>query len=273
MENLQKKNNLKKIWNYFTTYEKIWLFSLLFLSVLFMFLFPEKDVNGTSGTIITIFYVFDVVLAVVCELLLAKQSRWGQFIYIIVDVIELVILLILKERFMSMSVIIFCWFPMHILSFLNWNKHIDKDDNTKTEVKKLKPWLAIVAVATCVVGTFVFGYLVAKYSPDSDFFSNQTIKKVVCYFDACLSIVSVFDGLTMLFRYDITWLVWYVAVVLETVINILSGQWILLVLKVGYLTNTTYGYIKWTKYIKNKDTKVEENANNSQIQVDTSQQL
>jgi nicotinamide mononucleotide transporter len=31
------------------------------------------------------------------------------------------------------------------------------------------------------------------------------------------------------------------------------GQWVLLVLKAGYFTNTTYGYIKWTKYIKNKE--------------------
>ena len=30
----------------------------------------------------------------------------------------------------------------------------------------------------------------------------------------------------------------------------MAGQWILLVLKAGYLTNTTYGYIKWTQYIK-----------------------
>ena len=38
--------------------------------------------------------------------------------------------------------------------------------------------------------------------------------------------------------------------ILEMLINILSGQWALLPLKIGYLTNTTYGYIKWTKYIK-----------------------
>ena len=38
--------------------------------------------------------------------------------------------------------------------------------------------------------------------------------------------------------------------ILESIINILSGQYVLLVLKIGYLTNTTYGYIQWTKYIK-----------------------
>lgn len=273
MENTQKKNKLKTFWNFFTPYERIWFLSILTLSVLFTFLFPESDVNGTSGVIITILYVLDVVLSVACELLLAKQSRWGQFIYIAVDVIELIILLLINDRFMSMAVIIFCWFPMHLLSFLNWNKHKDKNDENVTEVRTLKKWQSIVMVISCIVGTFVFGYLVARFSPDTDFYSNKTIKKIVCYFDACVSIVSVFDGITMLLRYNETWLIWYIAVLLETVINILSGQWILLILKLGYLTNTTYGYIKWTKYIKHNKSDIKENVDNEQIQVDTKTQL
>ena len=32
--------------------------------------------------------------------------------------------------------------------------------------------------------------------------------------------------------------------------NILAGQYVLLVLKLGYFTNTTYGYIKWSRYIR-----------------------
>ena len=40
---------------------------------------------------------------------------------------------------------------------------------------------------------------------------------------------------------------------LEAAMNILAGQFVLLVLKIGYFTNTTYGYIKWTKYIKSRE--------------------
>ena len=57
------------------------------------------------------------------------------------------------------------------------------------------------------------------------------------------------NGLFILFRYREQWIAWYISAILEAVINILSGQYVLLVLKAGYLTNTTYGYIKWTKYI------------------------
>ena len=31
--------------------------------------------------------------------------------------------------------------------------------------------------------------------------------------------------------------------------NIMAGQYVLLILKLGYFTNTTYGYIKWSRYI------------------------
>ena len=56
--------------------------------------------------------------------------------------------------------------------------------------------------------------------------------------------------LFILFRIREQWIAWYICALLEATINILSGQYVLLVLKVGYLTNTTYGYIKWTKYIR-----------------------
>lgn len=76
------------------------------------------------------------------------------------------------------------------------------------------------------------------------------MKNIVCYIDACASAVGIANGVFILLRYREQWIAWYICSALETVINILAGQWILLVLKVGYLTNTTYGYIKWTKYIR-----------------------
>ena len=51
-------------------------------------------------------------------------------------------------------------------------------------------------------------------------------------------------------RYREQWIAWFIDAILEAVINILSGQYVLLVLKLGYLTNSVYGYMKWTNYIK-----------------------
>ena len=58
------------------------------------------------------------------------------------------------------------------------------------------------------------------------------------------------NGVLIFLRYQEQWIAWIVEALLEGSINILSGQYVLLVLKAGYLTNSTYGYIKWTRYIR-----------------------
>ena len=50
------KERLVNLWNYFTTYEKIWFFSIFILVIVFAFLFPEEDVNGVTGNIIMVVY-------------------------------------------------------------------------------------------------------------------------------------------------------------------------------------------------------------------------
>lgn len=76
------------------------------------------------------------------------------------------------------------------------------------------------------------------------------LEVLVCYLDACASAVGIANGVFILLRYREQWIAWYISAALETVMNILSGQYVLLVLKAGYFTNTTYGYIKWSQYIK-----------------------
>ena len=82
--------------------------------------------------------------------------------------------------------------------------------------------------------------------------------------------ISIFIAqILLILRYREQWIAWYISTILETVINIMSGQWMLLILKVGYLTNTTYGYIKWTKYIKSaKQTQKQDSTANQPVSPD-----
>lgn len=249
---MKKENKLKRLWNYFSVYEKVWFFSIIALSVLIACLYPESDTNGINGVVITIMYLIDTILCIVCELLTSKQSKWSFFIYIFVEVIEIAVLIMIKARFATMAVALLFWTPMHIISFINWNKHPDKNDESLTVVRSLKWWQSLLTVLLILVWTLGIGYLVARFSPDTEFFSSEAIKRFVAYFDACCSAVSIANGILLFFRYKENWLAWYLFTFMELAINIITGQWILLVLKLGYLTNTTYGYIKWTKYIKSK---------------------
>lgn len=245
-----KQNFFARTWNYFTTYEKIWFFSIIILSFIFAFVFPEEDVNGVNGAIIMVLYLVDIFSNVLCELLISKQSKWNFIVSLVVELTEIATLIILAARFATMAVTIFFWIPIDIISFVNWNKHKDKQEEDLTVVRTLKGWQTALVVLGILVWTAGVGYLMAAYGPDTDFFTSELAEKVVCYLDACASAVGIANGLFILFRFREQWLAWYICAALETAINIISGQWVLLVLKAGYFTNTTYGYIKWTKYIK-----------------------
>lgn len=255
-EKVSFKQRLKNLWNYFSLYEKIWFASILVLSIVFAFVFPEDDVNGVNGTIIMCLYLGDIIFNVTCELLISKQSRWNFIVSLLVEITEIATLIVLASRFATMAVTLFFWIPIDIISFISWTKHRDREQEDLTVVKKLKPWQSALVITAIAIWTVVIGYVFAAFAPDTDFYANDTILKVVAYLDACASAVGIANGVFILLRYREQWIAWYICTFLETAINIVSGQWVLLVLKAGYLTNTTYGYIKWTKYIKAHQTQV-----------------
>lgn len=204
----------------------------------------------TAGWI-TVLYVLDVILNIACELLISKQSKWNFIVSLGVEIVEILVCIFCLYRFATMAVTLLFWIPCDIISFVMWHKHPDKQKEELTIVKKLTPLQDVFIILAIAVWTVGVGYLLTLIEVDGGIFAtNVTLKNIVCYIDACASAVGIANGLLILFRYREQWIAWYIVSILETVINIIAGQWILLILKVGYLTNTTYGYIKWTKYIK-----------------------
>ena len=157
----------------------------------------------------------------------------------------------LASRFATMATTLFFWIPIDIISFINWHKHPDQKEEDLTKVRKLSGWAEALVIIGIVVWTLGVGYFLTTLDVETDLFGgNELIETIVCYLDACVSAVGMANGLFILFRLREQWIAWYISATLESIINILSGQWVLLVLKLGYFTNTTYGYIKWSKYIK-----------------------
>lgn len=254
------KEKIKKLWGFFTPYEKIWTFSIIGLSLLITFLFPSTvdNLGGVNVALIMTLYLLDILFNIICELLIAKQSRWNFIVSLLVEITEIVTLIVLAERFATMAVTIFFWIPIDIISFINWNKHKDKEKNELTEVRSLKGWQEVVILLSIAVWTVGVGYLLTVISPEGLLEANSKADIAVCYMDAACSAVGICNGVFILFRFKEQWVAWYIVSILETIMNIIMGQWVLLVLKAGYFTNTTYGYIKWTKYIKQKQVKIEQ---------------
>ncbi|MBR0138035.1 MAG: nicotinamide mononucleotide transporter [Erysipelotrichaceae bacterium] len=240
--------------NMFTTYEKCWFVSIMALSTVFGVLFPEEDANGVNGIIIMLLYLLDTLFNILCELLISKQSRYNFLVSVLVEIIEIAICIVLMYRFATMVVTLFFWLPIDILSFINWSRHKDDEEDELTKVRRLKGYQELLIILAIVVWTVVVGYFLSGLDIRTDFFNNnERLQTAITYIDACASAVGVANGLFIFFRLREQWIAWYICAALEAVINILSGQYVLLILKLGYFTNTTYGYIKWSRYIAQRN--------------------
>lgn len=234
----------------FTTYEKSWFISIMVLATIFSVLFPEESANGVNGIIIMLLYLLDTFLNILCELLISKQSRYNFLVSVLVEIVEIVSCVVLMYRFATMATTLFFWLPIDIISYINWSKHKDDEEDELTVVRKLKGYQEVLVIIGIIVWTFVIGYLISGLNIATDFYNNELLETFIIYIDACASAVGIANGLFIFFRLQEQWIAWYICAFLEAVINIISGQYVLLVLKLGYFTNTTYGYIKWNRYIK-----------------------
>ena len=234
----------------FTTYEKSWFMSIMVLATIFSVLFPEESANGINGILIMLLYLLDTFLNILCELLISKQSRYNFLVSVLVEITEIVMSLVLMYRFATLATTLLFWLPIDIISYINWSRHKDEKESELTVVRRLKGWQEVLVIAGIIVWTVVIGYFISGLDITTDFYHNQTLETAVVYIDACASAVGIANGLFIFFRFREQWIAWYICAALEAVINIISGQYVLLILKLGYFTNTTYGYIKWSQYIK-----------------------
>lgn len=238
----------------FTTYEKSWFISIMVLATIFSVVFPEESANGVNGIIIMLLYLLDTFLNILCELLISKQSRYNFLVSVLVEIVEIAICVVLMYRFATMATTLFFWLPIDIISYINWSKHKDDEENELTVVRKLRGYQEVLVIIGIIVWTFVIGYLISGLNIATDFYNNELLETFIIYIDAYASAVGIANGLFIFFRLQEQWIAWYICAFLEAVINIISGQYVLLVLKLGYFTNTTYGYIKWSRYIKEHTT-------------------
>lgn len=234
----------------FTTYEKSWFMSIMVLATIFSVLFPEESANGVNGIIIMLLYLLDTFLNILCELLISKQSRYNFLVSVLVEIVEIAMCVVLMYRFATMATTLFFWLPIDIISYINWSRHKDEDEGELTVVRRLKGWQEVLVIIGIILWTFVIGYLISGLDIATDFYNNEMLETAIIYIDACASAVGIANGLFIFFRFREQWIAWYICAALEAVINIISGQYVLLILKLGYFTNTTYGYIKWSNYIK-----------------------
>lgn len=246
---LQKpQNKFVKFLKSFTPYQIIYLFSVVVLVVLFAIFLPDEMLEDTSNTFVLVCSIIAVLANPVCELLISKQSKWNFIVSIIfIEVTESILLFSVGNYSTALISIIF-WIPIDIASFINWHKHPDKKEDELTVVKKLTWWQTCLSVVAIIGFGFGVGWLLTLIPGAED-----------TYVDAFVSALGMANGILLLLRYNEQWIAWILCLIMDTVLYIMNGSYIMLITIFAMMVNTVYGFVKWLVYIKNhkEESKVE----------------
>jgi nicotinamide mononucleotide transporter len=232
--------SIKKLIKSFTPYQIIYLSAVVLLTVAFLIFFPEYMFEeGSAGFFLVFITVVDTLANPLCELLIAKQSKWNFVVdFFFIEIPEVLLCLHFGWYAIAASVVLF-WMPVDVVSFIRWSKHPDREDDTLTRVKQLKPWQSLLVV----VGIFAFGFIAGDLLQHIPGASDT-------YLDAFATAVGMTNGILLLLRYSEQWIAWLITTVLYIFMDISQEAYILLVSEFAMLVNTIYGIVKWRIYVR-----------------------
>ena len=72
-------------------------------------------------------------------------------------------------RFATMVTTLFFWLPIDIISYINWSKHRDDEEDELTMVRKLKGYQEVLVIIGIIVWTVVVGYFISGLDIATDF--------------------------------------------------------------------------------------------------------
>ena len=230
------QNKFVKFLKSFTPYQITYLVTVFVLVALFAILLPEEMLE-TDNTFVIVCSVIAVLANPVCELLIAKQSKWNFIVSILfIEITESVLYFSIGAYSTALISIIF-WIPIDIVSFIQWHKNPDEQEDVLTKVKRLS-WKQDILMVLAILGFgFGVGYLLTLIPGAED-----------TYIDAFVSAVGMANGILILLRYNEQWIAWMLTLILDAVLYILSGSYIMLITIAAMMVNTIYGFIKWLIY-------------------------
>lgn len=250
----KKPNKFVQLLKSFTPYQIIYLVSVFVLVALFAILLPEEMLE-VDNTFVIVCSVIAVLANPICELLIAKQSKWNFIVSILfIEITESVLYFSIGAYSTALISIIF-WIPIDIASFIAWHKNPDEKEEVLTQVKRLNWWQDILMVGAIFAFGFGVGYILTLIPGAED-----------TYIDAFVSAVGMANGILLLLRYNEQWIAWLLTLILDAVLYIVSGSYIMLITVAAMLVNTIYGFIKWLIYTNKKRKEAALNNNAEEVE-------
>ena len=236
---VKKENKFVSFLKSFTPYQIIYLLSVIIMVALFAIFLPDEMLEDTSNAFVLTCSIIAVLANPICELMISKQSKWNFIVSIIfIEITESILYFSLGYYANGLINVIF-WITVDLISFINWNKHPDEQDDIITKVKKLTWKQDILAVLAIAAFGFGVGYILTLIPGAED-----------TYLDAFSTAFGMANGLLLLFRYHEQWIAWIITLGFDAALYIISGSYIMLITIFAMVVNTCYGFIKWLIYIK-----------------------
>ena len=216
-------------------YELIWLGTFSAIAIALSFIWQD-NLFGLTVTI----------TGILCVLLAAK-GQILTYVFGTYNVIGYAILSWSNGLFGEVGLNILFFLPMNIIGFIVWSK------NTSNGIVKMRGlkvkqmlWIAVANIAIFAVLGWGLSFIPSQNTP---------------YIDSITTVLSITATLLMTWRFKEQWMVWIVLNVFTIIMwsyRLANGSpdgLMMIVMWSAYLANSVYGYITWTKGVKENASK------------------
>ena len=149
------------------------------------------------------------------------------------------------------------YFPMNIISWVNWYRHKDDEDKLLAKSKKLTWWQNLIVVAAITGITILVHFALSEVAGDTwmkfatKFGWNITLMQ---WFDATIFAIGIVAVILEAFRYKEQYIWWLITDVIAVGQYALKGDPVYVTKKAIYLVEAIVGIQNWNKLAKRNKT-------------------
>ncbi len=254
-------------------FERIWLivFLVLILATTIIFSIDGTDYSSAHSILLNwVITPLSSITGIICVVLVARGSIWN-YPWGIVNCVAYGYLAYKSGYYGDMILNVFYFLPFQFVGYIWWKKHLRNNSQDIVAMRKLSLKQAILITIGGIVATILFGISLFKLD---NWFVTAMKRNISIYtyldntfnlpylgaiFDASTEVLQISAQILMILAFAEQWLLW----ILTNIITIImwgtviaadktSIPWALptLIMWVGYLINSTYGYINWLRGAK-----------------------
>ncbi|CAD5299382.1 MULTISPECIES: nicotinamide riboside transporter PnuC [unclassified Imperialibacter] len=209
-------------------------FEILFLSV---FLIAAAYINFQADNGVFNFSV--AASGILCVVLTAK-GKVSAYFFGLYNTVSYAYLAHINGLYGELGLNLIFFTPMNFIGFFLWQKNLE---NGLVKMRKLTAMSGLLLTLSTIICTVILGYLLSLIE------SQNTP-----FIDASTNILSIAATILMTLRYKEQWLLYIVLNILTIIMwyqrhrsGSQEGE-IMILMWVGYLINSFYGYINWSRY-------------------------